>query len=107
MIYYRNLFVGKSIKDPEAKKRALESGDWKDNCFLLLYVPDPDNAHPGEIGRSLVLKQPYYRENPPVVLGIASDKDEAVELLRELVEEAVRETGKPDVRAYLFPDGTV
>ncbi len=104
MFFYRHLLVGKSIKDPGRIRKALMEEDWKTNCFLLLYVPDPENAHPVEICHCIMLRQPYYRANPPCVLGIASDKKEAVELLRQLVERAVLKTGKPDVRACLFPD---
>ena len=58
-----------------------------------------------ELMHSAFLKQPWYRNHPPMILGIASGKTEALELLRQIVQEAVDATGSPDVRSYLFPHG--
>lgn len=56
-----------------------------------------------EIYNYNVLLQPYYRqhEDEIIVVGISTKKDEAEELLRQIVEETVRETGGIDVKAYI------
>ncbi len=56
-----------------------------------------------EIYNYNVLLQPYYRqhEDEIIIVGIASKKDEAQEILRGIVEETVRETGGIDVKGYI------
>ena len=105
MIFYRKLLVGEKIGDAEAAKQALKDAGRTPKCWVLLYVPDPENAHPVEICPGFMIRQPYYLNNRPYILGIAADKEEATELLRQLVEDAVRSTGRPDIRSFLFPHG--
>lgn len=107
MYFYRNLYVGASIKDPDKVRQNLLIG--KGQLTIYVITLSPSGPGPGanqlEIFHSANLKQPYYRENPPFIIGIASGKEEAVGIVRDLVQEAYDRTGSGDVRAYLFPHG--
>lgn len=107
MYFYKNLYVGSSIEDPEEVKRKLRKGEgqfWIYVIALSPSVPGP-GANQLEIMHSANLLQPYYKAYPPYIIGIAEGREEAVELVRDLVQEAYEHTGSADVRQYLFPHG--
>lgn len=107
MYFYKYLYVGPSIENPEEVKRKLMIGKGQ----FTIYVITLSTSAPGpgsnqlEIMHCANLKQPYYRQYPPYILGIASGFAEAVELVKDLVQEAYDRTGSADVRYYLFPHG--
>ena len=102
MHFYRKLYVGESIKYPELVKWRLRHYAGQLSVYVLTM---PEQGCMPELMHSAFLKQPWYRNHPPMILGIASGKTEALELLRQIVQEAVDATGSPDVRSYLFPHG--
>lgn len=107
MYFYHRLYLSPSITDPETVKKDLvrEKGD----LHLYVLMLSPGSADKGgnqiEFCHSAVLQQPYYRQYPPVIIGFARTRNECMELVRQIVEESFRKTGKADLRAYLFPDG--
>ena len=107
MYFYKNLYVGSSIKDPDEVRRNLLIG--KGQLSIYVIALSPSRPCPGanqlEILHCALLKTPYYRENPPFIIGIADGKSEAVSVVRDLVQEAYENSGSGDVRAYLFPHG--
>ena len=56
-----------------------------------------------EIYNYNVLLQPYYKkfDDDIIIVGISSKKDDAAELLRQIVEETVQATGGLDVKSYI------
>lgn len=107
MYFYKNLYVGPSIHDPEKVKRKLISGAGQFTIYVIAL--SPSSPGPGsnqlEILHCVNLQQPYYKEYPPFIIGLAAGMSEAVELVRVLVQESYEHTGSGDVRAYLFPHG--
>ena len=107
MYFYKDLYAGSSIEDPDEVKRNLLIG--KGQFTIYVITLSPSRPRPGanqlEILHCALLKTPYYRENPPYIIGIANGKNEAVSVVRDLVQEAYDRTGSGDVRAYLFPNG--
>ena len=108
MYFLKNLYVGPSIHDPEKVKRNLISGAGQFTIYVICLspsIPGP-GANQLEILHCVNLQQPYYKKYPPYIIGIAEGMIEAVEMVRDLVQEAYDHTGSADVRAYLFPHGT-
>ena len=107
MYFYKNLYVGSSIQDPDEVRRNLLIGKGQFSVYVITLSPSRPGpgANQLEIFHSAFLKTPYYRQNPPYIIGIASGKSEAVGIVRDLVQEAYDRTGSGDVRAYLFPHG--
>ena len=107
MFFYKNLYVGSSIRNPDEVRKNLLIG--KGQLSIYVITLSPSKPGPGtnqlEILHCANLKASYYRANPPYIIGIASGKSEAVGLVRDLVQEAFENTGSADVRAYLFPHG--
>lgn len=110
MYFYRNLYVGPSIKDVEETKRKLRQNAGQLTLYVLMLSPgfDPasgDGQNQIEFCHCFFLQQPYYRKNPPYIIGLAGGRAEAIGLVRQIVQEAYDNTGSADIRAYLFPHG--
>lgn len=107
MYFFKNLYVGSSIQDPERVKRNLMIGKGQFTVYVIALSPSEPGpgANQLEILHCANLKQPYYKKFKPFIVGIASGRIEAFELVRDMVQEAYEHTGSGDVRAYLFPHG--
>ena len=46
------------------------------------------------------MKQPYYRKNPPFVLGIADSHSAALELVQQILMDVYDKTGNYDIRTF-------
>ena len=107
MFFYKNLYVGPSIQNPEEVKQNLMIG--KGQLFIYVITLSPSAPGPGvnqlEIMHCVNLKMSYYKTYPPYIIGIASGMEEAIEMVRNMVQEAYEHTGSGDVRSYLFPHG--
>lgn len=66
--------------------------------FLLVMVGENSQL---EIHHNIFLQQWYYKENPPLIIGIAGSHDEAVELVCRITEEALEKTGTADLKEYI------
>ena len=107
MYFFKNLYTGPSIRDPEEVKRKLMRGEGQFTIYVIALSPSRPGigANQLEILHCVNLQQPYYKQYPPYIVGIASGRIEAIELVRSMVQEAYDHTGSGDVRAYLFPHG--
>ena len=97
MKFYKYLYIGDTVKEPQKIKRKL-----KTHAGVFVYViciaPGDDYL---EIFHSSYLKQKYYRYHPPVGVGIASDYDEAVEIVVQITRECLNATGECNLKEYL------
>ena len=107
MYFYKDLYVGSSIRDPEKVKKNLRIGKGQFTIYVIALSPSRPGigANQLEILHCVNLQQPYYKQYPPYIVGIASGRIEAIELVRSMVQEAYDHTGSGDVRAYLFQHG--
>ena len=97
MKFYKYLYIGDTVKEPAKVKRKL-----KLHAGQLLYVLCLANGDDQlEIYHCAYLKQPYYRYHPPVIVGIASDYEEAVGLVLKITKECLAATGGCNLKAYL------
>ena len=107
MYFYKNLYTGPSIRDPEEVKRKLMRGEGQFTIYVIALspsIPGP-GSNQLEILHGANLQQHKKKKYPPFIIGIAAGRTEAVELVQRLVQEAYDYTGSGDVRAYLFPHG--
>ncbi|MCM1122705.1 MAG: hypothetical protein NC416_08980 [Eubacterium sp.] len=101
MKFYKNLYIGDTISNPGKIKRKLKKYAKLMNVYVIAYVAKDRRL---EIYHSIMLKQYYYKENPPYIIGIAGSRTEANEIIRRIAEEAMQKTGEADLIAYLFAD---
>lgn len=99
MKFYKNIYIGDTINNPDKIKRKLKKYAKLTNIYVIAYMEKDRRI---EIFHSIMLQQPYYKDNPPYVIGLAGSKEEANNLICRIAEEAVRQTEKADLIAYLF-----
>ena len=99
MQWAQNLYL--TEKTAGKKDKIIRKANRGVGMFSIYFVTLASNEENlFDIFHAAHLKQPaFYRQNPFVV-GIASDYDEAVELVRQMVEDIYRETGALRVREY-------
>lgn len=100
MEFYKNLYIGDTIRKPDKIKRKLKKYAKLNNVWLIVF----SQSRQLEIYHCLMLQQYYYKENPPYVVGIAGSQEEACQIICQIAGEAVRKTGHADLAAYLFSD---
>ena len=98
MRFYNKLYIGSSIA---RKKRQIV---WKlkkkkpmHNIYCIA-LADRHRKDMLDIFHNVVLKQSYYQENPPYIIGIAGSYTEAVDLILTMLQDAMNQTGTYDVR---------
>lgn len=99
MKFYKNLYIGDTISNPDKIKRKLKKYAKLTNVYVIAYVEKDKRI---EIFHSVMLQQYYYKENPPYIIGIAGSQKEANEIICQIAGEAVQKTGEADLVAYLF-----
>ncbi len=99
MKFYKNLYIGETIKKPNKVKWKLRSNVGQMNVYVIVLAKGKDQL---EIYHCAFLHQKYYRKHPPYIIGICGGYDEAVEMIIRIVQAALDETGNPDIKEYLF-----
>lgn len=99
MEWYPRLYIGKSVNNPDKLIHKLQKHSRFLNAFVIILSRNPSDQL--EIHKACYLSQKYYREHPPYVIGIAGDYDEAVELVRQIAEEAYALKGNCRLKEYL------
>ena len=100
MKWYPQLYVGEHVS--KKRKKII----WKINhCRKIYHVYLITLASNGkdifDIFSSVYLSFPAVRRNCPMIVGIAGDYFEAVDLCLKIIEEVYQETGKVEIRKYL------
>lgn len=103
MKFYKNLYVGDTVKNPGKVKRKLKNHAKQLQIYVIILSAGDDQL---EICHSMLLGQPFYKkkDNVPYIIGIAGNYDEAVELVCRIAGEAVAHNGNADLKNYLFPE---
>ena len=99
--YHPQLYLGESIdvKKLDKIKRKLESKPYFSSIFLVAASRNASDQL--EIYEAKQLAQSYYKKYPPYVVGIAGSWQEAVELVKKIVEECLESRGDCALKEYL------
>lgn len=99
MNWYQNLYTGKTAeKKRDRIIQEIEREVYKGNTYLITLAANPQNNL--EIFSVHQLRFPYIRRNCPMVVGIASGREEALEVFQRIVEEVYSVTGNVKIREY-------
>lgn len=97
MKFYKYLYIGDTVREPKKVRRKL-----KQHIPMPVYViAIAQGADQLEIYHCAYLKQKYYRKHPPVVVGIAASKEEAVQIIVQITQECLDMTGNCNLKEYL------
>lgn len=101
-VYHKNLRLGDSIKTEKLDKiiKKLENKPIFSGVFVIAVSRNYSDQL--EIYQAKELSHRYYENNPPYIIGLAGSKDEAISMVKELVECCVRERGDCALKEYLL-----
>lgn len=97
MKFYKYLYIGDTVTDPAKVKWKLKHHAGV-NIYVVTIAPGNDQL---EIYHSGYLKQKYYRHHPPIIIGIASGYEEAVQIIMKITQECLDATGSCNLKEYL------
>ena len=83
--------------------RKAERGAGMAAIYFIALASNPDNLF--DIFYAAHLKEPAFYRQDPFIVGIASGYEEALEMVRCMVEDIYRETGAFRVREYFGQTG--
>lgn len=100
--FFSKLYLGEGInadKLDKIKKR-LEERPVLSNVYVITLAKNPENQL--EIYDAKQLAQSYYVKYPPYIVGLASDYDEALTVLEQIVQECFRARGDCRLKEFLI-----
>ena len=89
--WQENFLAGESVKDPEKIKKKLNSGKPVLGIYLLTLDIIP---------AAMLIQKSFYGICPKII-GMAKGKEEALEMVRSLIDEMYRETGTFATAEYI------
>lgn len=100
-IWYDNLYYGeKASKHKKKLINSIEKGKFKPNIFLVT-LPVGRQSDLLEIYRYVEFKQPAYDGLNLHVVGIGNSKDEAIDIVTDIISQTHKQLGEIDVRKFL------
>lgn len=99
MRWYEKLYVGERAK----KHRFSMIQSIRDGQAFGEYILTPASNEKNilDLYPAYALRQPYYKEQDLLILGIAADYLDAAELAGRIISRMYRKTGAFDLRAFL------
>ena len=100
--YHRRLYLGTGILESKLDKikKTLEKHPLRSNVFLIVISRNASDQL--EIFSAKQLVQNYYNKYPVYVIGIASDYEDAVEMIEKIVQECLKARGDCALKEYLL-----
>lgn len=102
LTYHPGIYLGESIRKEKLDKikKKLENKPLFSGVFLITLSRNASDQL--EIYDAKQLVQSYYKKNPPHVIGIAGNYDEAVALVEKIVQECLNIRGDCALKEYLL-----
>lgn len=99
MKIYPYLYVGDSIKD---KNKTIDKLKKEKKLFGYWMIVLANGNNQLEIFSSFYLYQPHYKKNPPYIIGITKDYDEAVVIVAKIANESLEIRKDCNLKKYLL-----
>ena len=97
---YCNLYTGTSVANKKNQYILdLMNGNLAHTVYLITLAQGVQNHL--EIFAASLLRQHIYDDKEIFIVGIAEKYYEAVELVEEIVQDILNQTGKPEIRKYI------
>ena len=100
MQFMGDLYVGESIDSTEYKiVEKVHKGKVVPKLYLIVFSANPDNML--DIIPEKDIMQKYYPKDGLRIVGIAKGKKEAIDLVQQMIQDSLLETGNADIRGFL------
>ena len=100
--YHRKIYLGDGISESKLDKIKKKLAEKPLFCSAYLIVLSRNPSDQLEIISAKQLVQSYYEKYPVYVIGIASDYDEAVAIVEQIVQECLQIRGDCALKEYLL-----
>ncbi len=84
--FYKNLYIGESIKNPIKVKWKLKHGAGQLSIYVISRAMNENDQL--DIEHCAFLKQRYYKKHPAYVYGIAGSYKEALDIVLKISEDS-------------------
>lgn len=99
MKFYKNLYIGDTVKKPERAIKRLKRHKKQPKLYVIVYDREINRL---AVYHSLMLSQWYYKENPPgCIVGLTNGREEAFDMIERIAKETLEATGGASLVAYL------
>ncbi len=88
MKFFENLYLGSKVPNVEKIKKQIMNRSYFVNAYVIALANGDDQL---EIFDAKVLRQSYYVKHPRTIVAIAVDYNEAVELVMQITQDALRQ----------------
>ena len=99
MKFYRNLYVGESIKNPGLIKWKLRTGRGQIGTYVISLCEYEDQL---ECFHNSLLKQKFFPKKNLRIVGITGSYEEALTMIAAITQEIVEKTGNADIKKYFM-----
>lgn len=101
LTWYEKIYVGNTAKKNETKiRRKLDQGKFVPGVYLITMASNPANNL--DIIGTAFLKQKAVYERCPMVVGMAKGYEEALELVQQITEDVLAQTGDAGIRNFFL-----
>ena len=104
MRFHKNLYLGESIKHPQITKWKLKVAAGQIHVHVIVISENGDNQL--ECFHNALLKQKAYHRRNFLVVGIAGDYSEAVDIITKITRDCVAQTGNANLKQFLLNEIT-
>lgn len=102
LIFAPNLYLGEGISADKVDKIKNKLLKKPFSCSITVISISRNPRDQLEIYEARQLVQNYYLKNPPYVVGLASDYEEALEIVRRIVVECLKKREDCALKEYLL-----
>ena len=105
MKFYNPIFCDEKLNRKKAKIiRKLKNSKLQLPIYIIALGSGSDQL---EIYNSAYLLQDYAKKNPPIIVGIASNRDSALKIVEEITAKVYAECGNANIKEYINKTGGV
>ena len=98
--WYKKLYIGDNAKKKaKATVRKLNQGRLVLSFYVITLASNEKNLL--DFFPASQLKQKAFRSSCPMIVGLAEDYEEAMQLVQNIIKETYESQGNTDVRTYL------
>ena len=97
--WMKNYYIGDCVKNPTRVRARITAGKCVPYIYIVTLSDNPGNIL--EILPAVTLVQRGARAICPLIIGMAKGKDEAIQMVRDVVEQVYKETGDFKIKEYL------
>lgn len=100
MVFSRQLYLGEGVKHPTIIKHKLRAHKLSKGTYVLRIAENDSDCL--EILQATYYLQPFAHREKNYIVGFASSYNEALELVRKMLQDCIDQTGGVNLRNYLI-----